>query len=164
MEVSAMVRVLLLCFPLVLAAETERETPGELCKEVVTTLYPKWSAGEPRDRLRRVEVRNCRVASWGFLQIAAWKDSGTLPSLVVDTRRVTIVKAAMAGDVFVLETAGASSNVVQVVLYQGGEPKLVLDDAVKAYAQIELGWKKVSVILPGEGGTARVYEFPTGMN
>jgi hypothetical protein len=138
--------------------------PGELCDEVVTTLYPEWSAKISRERLARVEVRNCRVKDWGFLQIAAWNEDATRPSLVVDTRRTTIVKVAIAGDVFVLETAGASSNVVQVVVYKNGRPQLVLDDAIKAYAHIEITWKKVVVGLPQEKGPDKVYEFPTGMN
>jgi hypothetical protein len=136
----------------------------DLCSEIVTTLYPQWTAKIPPQKLRRVEIRNCRVQNWGFLQIAAWGEDASSPSLVVDTRRTTIVKAAMVRDVFVLETAGASSNVVQVVVYHNGTPRLVLDDSIKAYAHIEMSWKKVVVGLPQEKGPERVYEFPTGTN
>jgi hypothetical protein len=70
----------------------------------------------------------------------------------------------MVGDVFVLETAGASSNVVQVVLYENGTPRLALIDSIRAYARIDMSWKKVVVGLPQEEGPEKVYEFPTGMN
>jgi hypothetical protein len=139
-------------------------TAPKLCDEVVTTLYPEWRSKLPRHKLRRVDVRNCRVGDWGVLQIAAWREGGGEPALVVDTDRTTIVKLAMAGNVFVLETAGASSNVVQAVVYENGIPRLALRDAIKAYAHIEVNWKKVVLGLPQEKGPERVYEFPTGAN
>ena len=142
--------------------QNDRGSPPKLCDEVVTTVYPQWLSRVPRQELRRVEVRNCRVEDWGFLQIAAWSDHGQRPALVVETKRSTIVKIAMTGDVFVLETAGASSNVVQVVVYEKGQPRLALSDAVKAYAHIDMSWKKVVVGLPQEEGPERVYEFATG--
>jgi hypothetical protein len=138
---------------------------SELCDEVVTTAYPRWASARPRQTLPRVEVRVCRVdeRGWGFLQIAAFEEHASQPSLLVDTLRTTIVKMAMAGDVFVLETAGASSNVVQVIVYEKGVPRLVLHDAIKAYAHIDMSWKKVVVGLPQQDGSEIVHEFPTGM-
>jgi hypothetical protein len=143
---------------------TAPHPPGHLCEEVVTTHYPQWTSKISRDRLARVEVRNCRVEDWGFLQIAAWNADAARPSLVVDTRRTTIVKTAMVGNVFVLETGGASSNVIQVVVYKDGRPQLVFDDAIKAYAHIDITWRKVVVGLPQDKGPEKVYEFSTGMN
>jgi hypothetical protein len=136
--------------------------PPKLCEEVVTTLYPEWHSKLPRQKLARIEVRNCRVEDWGFLQIAAWNSDASEPSLVVDTKRSTIERLVMAGNVFVLETAGASSNVVQVVVYQSGRPQLVFSDATRGEVHIETTWQKVIVRRPQEGGPARVTEFPTG--
>ena len=163
------VAVLLLLTPgAPMLGQHERSEPpyqaGDLCAEVVSTLYPQWTSRTTRESLARIEVRNCPVADWGFLQIAAWEEGASRPTLVVDTRRTTIVKVAMAGDVFVLETAGASSNVVQVVQYKSGRPQLVLDDAIKAYAQVDISWKKVVISLPQEKAPPKVYEFPTGMD
>ncbi len=132
------------------------------CEEVVTSLYPEWHSKLPREKLRHVDVRNCRTGDWGILQVAVWPEGGQNPGLVVDTNRSTIVKIAMAGDVFVLETAGASSNVVQVIVYRNGLPRLALSEAIKAYAHIDISWKKVIVGLPQEKGPERVFEFPTG--
>lgn len=134
-----------------------------LCPEIVSTFYPQWTAKLQTERLRRIEVRNCRVEDWGFLQIAAWEEDASRPTLIVDTCRTTIVKAAMARDVFVLETAGVSSNVVQVVTYENGKPRLALDDAIKAYAGVDITWKKVVVVLSDGRDSERIYEFPTGI-
>jgi len=136
--------------------------PGELCDEIVTTVYPEWHAWMPRQKLARVEVRNCRVGESGFLQIAAWTSHASEPGLVVDTKRMTIVKLAMAGNVFVLQTAGASSDVVQVVYYKNGTPHLAFSDATRADVHIDMTAKKVILRWPQEKGPERVYEFPTG--
>ena len=100
--------------------------PRKPCDEIVTTVYPGWLSRVPRQTLRRVEIRNCRVRDFGILQIVAWREGANVPDLVEDTDRFSIVKVAMSGDVFVLETAGASSNVVQVVLYENGIPRLAI--------------------------------------
>lgn len=159
-----MIALLVFLFSISAFGQGAHASRPKLCDEVVTTMYPEWISRIPRPNMRKVEVRNCRIGDWGFLQIAAWPDRGEQPSLLVETNRSTIVKIAMAGNVFVLETAGASSNVVQVVTYDKGTPRLVLSDAIKAYARIDMSWKKVVVALPQQKGPERVYEFPTGEN
>jgi len=49
-------------------------------------------------------------------------------------------------------------------MYEKGTPTLVLNDAIKAYAHVDMSWKKVIVALPQQTGPERVYEFPTGEN
>jgi len=136
--------------------------PEDLCGEVVFTLYPRWAAGTSRDRLARVEVRNCPSENHVSLQIAAWNEDADRPSVLVDTMGVAIQRVVMEGNVFVLETAGASNNIFHVVIYDRGKPRLVFHDATRGDVRIETTWQKVTIRWPQKDAPDRVYEFPTG--
>ncbi len=145
-------------------AQPQPSSRAEPCADVITTLYPEWHAKLPRETLPRIEIRNCRLGDWGILQIAAYRAGSGAPDLVVDTARTTVVKCVMARKVFILETAGASSNVVQVVTYDNGVPRLALSEAIRAYSRIQMSWKSVTVGLPQEDGSERKFEFATGID
>jgi hypothetical protein len=147
------------------AQETRSEPPygpGVLCDEVVTALYPRWIPGASRDRLARVEVRNCRLEGHASLQIAAWSEGAIRPDLLVHTNGIVIQRAVIDGNVFVLETEGASNNIFHVVIYDRGKPRLVFHDATRADVRIETTGQRVIIRWPQEKAPDRVYEFQTG--
>lgn len=148
-----------------LGQETRSEPPygpGDLCDEVVTTLYLRWVPGASRDRLARIEVRNCGLENHASLQIAAWNEDAIRPNLLAHTGGITIQRVTMDGNVFVLETTGASNSIFHVVIYDRGKPRLVFHDATRADVRIETTGQKVIIRWPQKEGADRVYEFPTG--
>lgn len=136
--------------------------PSDLCDDVVQTFYLRWIPGASRNKLARVEIRNCRLDNHAALQIAAWNEDAVHPSLLADTYGITIQRVVMDGNVFVLETAGASNNIFHVVIYDRGKPRLVFHDATRADVRVETTGEKVILRWPQGDAPARVYEFPTG--
>jgi hypothetical protein len=136
--------------------------PSDLCDEVVSTFYLRWIPGVSRNKLARVEVRNCRFKDHAALQIAAWNEEAIRPNLMVHTQGITLQRVVLSGNVFVLETAGASNNIFHVVIYDRGKPRLAFHDATREDVRIETSAQSVIVRWPQREGRDRVYEFPTG--
>jgi hypothetical protein len=80
-----------------------------LCDKVLTRLAR--SAGIDRDR-RAGNVVEIRACDPGVLQLVAWGTAAERP-LIVDTNRTSVASMTTAADtVYVIQTAGASSNVI----------------------------------------------------
>jgi hypothetical protein len=107
-----------------------------------------------------LEVRSC----WpGVLQLVAWGKNRVEP-LIVETSRTSIVSIATADDsVYVVETGGMSSNVIQAVVFEGGVPRLAFSDAFKAYAEIKISKIEVVVRIRVPGEPDKVLTFSTGI-
>lgn len=133
----------------------------QVCKQVLATLGTRRVFRLPLSTMQRVEIRTCEE---GSLQLVAWEKDRPAPSLVVETNRTSIVQLLVLGNVFVFETAGASSDVVQVILFEAGKPRLAFNDAFKATARIETSWKTVRMTVRNDDGSERTLTFPTGLN
>ena len=71
---------------------------------------------------------------------------------------------SVVDSVFVFETAGASSNVVQVIVFKNGKPELAMNDAFKAYVDIRVTGDWVTITVPKIGANPeKVFRFPTGI-
>lgn len=106
-----------------------------------------------------VEVRACEA---GVLQlIARGKGSRTI---TVETNRTSIVSAAFASEsVFAIQTAGASSNMIHVILFNDHTPRVALERSAKAYAQLSVAWKTLTVLIETPGHGVEKHEFSTGV-
>lgn len=125
---------------------------AELCPTVQTSI-PVWKGA-------RFELRRCEG---GILQLAAYGAQRRTPSVVRDTHGLGVVSLVVSGDVVVLETPGPSSNMLQVIMWEGGQPKLVFQETYKAYAEVKTSRQTVEVFIPQPGGTRRlVGRYPTG--
>ena len=68
----------------------------------------------------------------------------------------------MAGDIIVIETAGASSNMVHVFEFKrGSAPRLLFENAFKQYLHAETSYKEVLLYIAGDGPPV-VLRFATG--
>lgn len=136
------------------------ESQPALCTDVLTTLARSRATASHRASGNLVEIRSCDP---GVLQIAAWGARGTAP-LIVETNRTSIVSLATASDtVYVVETAGASSNAIQVIVFDHGVPRLALNEAGKAYADIRISWKEVVVTIAPDGEPPKSFRFATNI-
>lgn len=145
--------------PVVSGQERSQRQPVEPCPLVVSRLGRDASVLTEPGKGNVLEIRSCEP---GVLQLVAWGRRATEP-LVVETGRTSLVSLVMSAEnVFVVETAGASSNVVQVVVFENGVPRLALNDSARAFADIRVAWKEVVVTLAPPGEPARVFRFSTG--
>lgn len=131
-----------------------------LCDILLTRLIPARSVRLQDSEAQRLEIRTCVPSR--ILQVVAFSESSDVPAFFIDTHRTSISTLVMAGDVIVLETAGASSNVLQVFVFpRRGAPQMVFEDAFKAYATVETAFRDVKIRI-GAGNRARVLTYPTG--
>jgi hypothetical protein len=131
-----------------------------LCNKVVTTLARNAVVDRERRTGNMVEIRACDP---GVLQIVAWGTETERP-LIVETNRTSLASLTTAADtVYVIQTAGASSNVIQVIVFEKGVPHLRVNEAVKAYADVQFTWKEVLIRIPLPGESPLVFHFPTGI-
>ena len=129
-----------------------------LCNKLLTTLARSSSSDRQAQKGNVLEIRSCEP---GVLQLAAW-GAGQARPLIVETNRTSIVSLATVSDtVYVIQTAGASSNVVQVIVFENNVPRLALNEAVKAYADIRITWKEVVVTIPSTASESQVFKFAT---
>ncbi len=129
-----------------------------LCDKVLTTLVRGSSSIGYAQRGNYLEIRSCEP---GVLQLAAWGLRQTAP-LVVETNRTSIVSLATISDtVYAIQTAGASSNVVQVIVFENGIPRLALNEAIRAYADILITWKELVITIPSADSKPKVFKFAT---
>ena len=132
------------------------------CGEILTQVFPRMGRGVSAKDVARLEIRRC--GEEGFLQLVGWARQETKPHLVADTMRTSVVSLLSSGDVTVVETAGASSNVVQVVIFESGRFRVAFEDAFKSYATISTSWKEVRIICRRANGEIVERTFPTGRN
>jgi hypothetical protein len=134
---------------------------ADLCPEVQSTLIPQSKFGTPTSRLARFELRRCDPGTADLLQVVAWSEGATKPSLVVDTDRSTIVELILSRDVLVLVTAGGPYNRLQVLQLRKGAPELVLDRHLKEVPVIETNSREV-VVRFSTAGREEKHRFGTG--
>ena len=143
------------------SSSAQTDYRNTLCREIVTQLFPE---GKPRTSigdLPRLEVRRCDE---GILQVVGWSPKESVPHLIRDTNRTSITSLVTAGNVAVLETAGASSNVVQVIVFEAGKFTVAFEDAFKSYATITTSWKEVKITCFRSSQDTVERTFPTGRN
>jgi hypothetical protein len=123
------------------------------CGQRLAILAGSTAALEGKENV--VEVRACEA---GVLQLVAIGNS----IITVETNRTSVVSAVFVSDVvFAIQTAGASSNMVHVIVFDNGVPHVALIRSVKAYAQFSVSWKTLTVSIPVAGGRFEKHEFPT---
>lgn len=132
-----------------------------LCEEIVTTLVPQFIFKVPTSDLERVEIRKCFPGLADSLQLVAWQRAARKPSLVLETTDFTIVQLVMSGRVFVVETTGGTRDIVWVITYQSGVPKLALKAITKGYAVVTSDYKRVSIEYPDLNKQIRQHSFDT---
>ena len=130
------------------------QEPGS-CKTLIGQFFPHQS------RLKvgssSLDIRVCEPS--GMIQLMARGGSGA--PLLVDTNRTSVSSIVMAGDIVVIETAGASSNMVHVFEFKpGSAPRILYENAFKQYLHAETSYKEVVLYLAGDGPL--VLRFATG--
>ena len=157
MRIRGCLAICLMLSGLHLMGQADEKMP-ELCSDVITTLVPQRVFQVPTQKLPRVELRSCEPGVSETLQIAAWERSASRPSLVVETSRSTIVQLAMSSNVFVIHSAGGSSDGLQVVVFNQGKPHLALEKYLRAAITIRLERDEVIVETREETKTS-VFKF-----
>jgi hypothetical protein len=117
------------------------------CPVVGTMLVTQFISNMATDHLPRVEVRRC--GSEEALQIVAWKENAELPSLIVNTTDFTIVQAVARENVFLIETTGGPRDIVWVIVYEKGDPKLALKRVTKGTAIVKTNDAQMDVVISG---------------
>jgi hypothetical protein len=141
---------------------TEAQPPIPACtSSTVAASIDLDSVPEPARRYR-LEIRRCLAATSGVLQVSVLDAKADHVLATFETNRFSVVQLVTIGRIVVLETAGASSNVLQVIEVRDNTAKLVFYDADKCYAGISTSRKVVSIKLPcmTKVGTLR---FDTGL-
>jgi hypothetical protein len=159
------------------------------CSQILTALYPDWNPKLPREKQARVEVRNCGTADQIQLQIVAWTAYATEPAVVAKTgpgrtvwaelpdlpgapRLPTIertkpdsrvVRIVMAGNVFLLETAGEGGNLVTVLLFDKGSVDKEFQIHTTRYLPVVLNGNKLTFRWWSDDGIERVIPYSTGL-
>jgi len=133
--------------------------PKGLCSEVVTLLVPQLVFKVPTSTLERVEVRKCLPGVSDSLQIAAWERDSVKPSLVIVTDDFTIVQAAMIGRVFLIETTGGPRDLIYLIVYESGKPRLALKAVSKDRAQIISAGDKIAIKVTRTNGKVEHLSF-----
>lgn len=130
----------------------------QVCPSVMMTLIRSADQISEPGLGNKVDIRIC---DGGGLQIAAWGKAKAAP-LLVEAGGSSIFSVATAADtVFVIATAGATGTFVQVVTFEKGLPRLALDQAVRAYPEIKVGWKEVQIRMNPADPNTRVFKFAT---
>jgi hypothetical protein len=142
------------------AGSKQREP--RICDQLVTTLIPQRVFRVPDNQLPRVEIRSCAAGISEGLQLVAWQRGAFAPSLVVDTYRFTVAQLVMSGNAFVIQTAGGTTDVLQVIVYENGKPRLALERFIKGYPTITTRYEEVRIDIPQEDGPGAQVSFPTG--
>lgn len=142
---------------------TEAQAPIPACtSSTVAASIDLDSVPEPARRYR-LEIRRCLAATSGVLQVSVLDAKTDHVLGTVETNRFSVVQLVTVGRIVVLETAGASSNVLQVIEVRDDTAKLAFTDAHKCNAEISTSWKVVRIKLPcmPQAGTLT---FKTGLN
>jgi hypothetical protein len=118
-------------------ASARRAEGSNLCSKVVGLLATYFVNGTPQSELARVEVRQCSIEEGQYLQLVAWPGGESARPLLIDTGKEVIVQAVSRENIFVVEIAGGSSDLVFVVGYKGGNPELLLKRATKGIVEVK---------------------------
>lgn len=132
----------------------------QLCPSVVTALVPQLIFRRPVTDLRRVEIRSCLPGTAEYLQLVAWEQRSPKPSLIVETDDFTVIQVLMRRNIFVIETARGAYDTVNVIVYEGGKPRLALQQTVRDPAIIvTTPDDQVKVTLTPVHAETRSYSF-----
>jgi hypothetical protein len=96
----------------------------------------------------RVEVRRCEPKASGVLQVVVRDRTAGRQIAVYETDRFVVVQMVLAGQLLALETAGASSNVIQVIEVAGRSSRVAFQEAYKCYAEVSTSRSAVQVRIP----------------
>jgi hypothetical protein len=124
--------------------QTNNQLP---CTTVDTMLVTQFIANTATDKLPRVEARRCGIEE--KLYIVGWREDEAIPALVIDTTDFVIVQAVARGNVFLLETTGGSRDIIWVVVFKKGTPKLELKRVTKGTAKVTLDETHMHIIISG---------------
>jgi hypothetical protein len=186
-EVRMIVLVLLLLANMLMA----QTASGELkpCEPILTTFYPGWDSKVPAHKQARVEIRNCGTADKVELQIVAWTAYAAEPSAVLKTgagrivwnrdprfqgglRLPTvqrdnadnrIVRVVMAGNIFIVETAGEGRSLVTVLLFERGGVWVPSQKDSDRHLPVELYDNTVTLTSWSQNGTQWKSTYSTGL-
>jgi len=140
-KVLAVPFALLMSSPVLAAAERP-------CDTVVGLLTTDFVYGVSNDRLARVEIRQCLGQS-AAIQLVAWKTGDATPALIVNTNDFGVVQTTARGNVFVIETGGATRDQVFVIVFTRGSPEAVLQRVTRGTAQVRVGRAAIDIEIDG---------------
>ena len=124
------------------------EAATKPCPIVVVKLATEFIYQVSQATLPRVEVRHCDGVS-DTLQLAAWQRNGSMPALIVDTGDFGVIQAAARGNVFVIETSGATTDTVYLIDYEHGRPKLILKRVSHETAEMRVTDDAIELTITG---------------
>jgi hypothetical protein len=108
----------------------------------------------------RVEIRRCFPKDvFGPLQIAAWSRHDAAPRLIVETSDVIVTQLASVRGVVVVQLSHETTDVVRVIAYERGVPRLMLEEPVKRTVAVVAREDAVSVEFVDAGHKRRQYTF-----
>ena len=119
------------------------------CGQVVGLLATEFLYRVPNSELPRVEIRQCDPGEAGTIQLVAWPSGSKGPTLVVNTDDFGVVQAVARANTFVVETGGATRNQVFVIVYNRGEPRLVLKRVTKGTARVDVTGSEIDLVIDG---------------
>lgn len=129
-----------------MAATADVERP---CEDIVGLLRTDFIYKTRHTQPPRVEVRQCEPGYAETIQLVAWRSGERKPALVINTYDFGVIQAAARGNLFIIETGGATRNQVFVIAYERGEPKLVLKRVTKGTARIIVNGSAVELVIEG---------------
>lgn len=117
------------------------------CETIVGQLATEFTYKVPNSRLGRVEIRQCSPDDKATIQLVAWRSGDTSPALVIDTTDFGVVQAVARGNVFVVETGGATRDQVFVIVYDRGKPRLALKRVTKGTTRITVSRLAIELVI-----------------
>lgn len=133
---------------------------AELCETVVAVVTNQSGIGTVRRSPQRVEIRRCNSqGELGLLQIVAWTEGGSRPSLLLPTDDVLVTQLVSIGSVVAIQSSHETTDVIRVITYKKGEAKLSLEENVKRKVTITVEENAVTVNFVDNSGMPRSYRF-----
>jgi hypothetical protein len=132
---------------------------SDLCSEIQSSLVPQSKFTVPTTKLARLEIRRCDLEYADLLQLVGWAGGASRPALIVDTNRSTVAELVMRGNVVVIVTAGATTEVLQVIRFSKGVPKLALERHLKEIPKVTISSDTVNIRFTYEG-LSETHLFP----
>jgi len=121
----------------------------KICEERVGLVTTDFRYKVPTSQMARIELRQCEVGGAETVQIVIWRAGATSPAMVIESGDFGVVQVFCRANVFVLETGGATTDQVFVIIYRHGSPSLELRKTTRGTATLTASPKFVDVLIEG---------------
>jgi hypothetical protein len=133
---------------------------AELCEAVVAVITNQSGIGAVRPSPQRVEIRRCNPqGELGLLQIVAWNEGASHPSLLLPTDDVLVTQFVSIGNVVAIQSSHETTDVVRIITFRQREARLSFEENVKQKVTIRAEETAVTVSFVDNSGVQRSQRF-----